>query len=239
VIRYRSRSAADHPPALFPAYRSTVKRSPALEPIRVPQTISEITGPGPAFSAIAEESPDLTTNAGTGSPALGQRSIVTGRVVDENGNGVGGTLVEIWQADASGRYAHPRETEFAAPRDPNFVGQGACKTDADGVYRFTTIKPGPYPWGNHPNAWRPAHIHFSILGPALVTRLVTQMYFPDDPLLALDPIFLSVPEIARKRLIAAYDHAVTRERWALGYRFDIVVAGIEQTPTEEPGTWRR
>jgi protocatechuate 3,4-dioxygenase beta subunit len=134
--------------------------------------------------------------------------------------------------DASGRYAHPREVDFPAPRDPNFVGRGACKTDRDGVYRFTTIKPGPYPWGNHPNAWRPSHIHFSIMGPSLVTRLVTQMYFPGDRLLPLDPIFLAVPEHARERLVAAYDHGSTQPNWALAYRFDIVLAGVDRTPSE-------
>jgi protocatechuate 3,4-dioxygenase beta subunit len=230
-----NRARADHPPSLSPAYRSTVKRAPSLDPIRVPRTLSELTGPGPAFSQLSREDADLTTNAGTGSAAIGQRSIVTGRVVDEDGRPVSGALVELWQADASGRYAHPREVDFPAPRDPNFVGRGACKTDCDGVYRFTTIKPGPYPWGNHPNAWRPSHIHFSILGPALVTRLVTQMYFPGDDLLPLDPIFLAVPEHARERLVAAYDHGTTQQNWALGYRFDLVLGGAEQTPGETEG----
>ncbi len=237
--RYKTPSAADHPPFSHAAYRSTVKRSPALDAIVVPQTISEITGPGPVVSALADDDADLTTNAHTGSPAIGERSILTGRVLDENGTPVAGMLVEIWQADASGRYAHPRERDFPAPRDPNFVGHGACKTDGAGVYRFTTVKPGPYPWGNHDNAWRPAHVHFSVLGPALVTRLVTQMYFPGDPLLPLDPIFHAVPESARGRLVAAYDHSVTMPNWALGYRFDIVLAGVEETPREEVSTWRR
>jgi protocatechuate 3,4-dioxygenase beta subunit len=209
-----------------------VKRAPSLEPIRVRRTLSELTGPGPVFSQLSREDADLTTNAGTGNAAIGQRSIITGRVVDEDGCPVQGALVEVWQADACGRYAHPREVDFPAPRDPNFVGRGACKTDRDGFYRFTTIKPGPYPWGNHPNAWRPAHIHFSILGPALVTRLVTQMYFPGDDLLPLDPIFLAVPEHARGRLVATYDHGTTQPNWALGYRFDLVLGGAEMTPGE-------
>lgn len=230
--RYRPNAHADHPPRVFPAYRSTVPRAPDLAPVRIPQTLSEVTGPGPMWSQIAIEDPDLTTNAGTGGAAIGQRSIVTGRVLDENGQGVAGTLVEIWQADASGRYAHAREVDFPAPRDPHFAGRGQCKTDDDGVYCFTTIKPGPYPWGNHPNAWRPAHIHFSVLGPALVTRLITQMYFPDDPLLPLDPIFASVPEHARPRLICRYDHSVTTPNWAIGYRFDVVLAGLDRTPSE-------
>jgi protocatechuate 3,4-dioxygenase beta subunit len=228
--------AADHPPYAFPAYRSTVKRSPSETPLVVPYTLSELTGPGPVFSALTPDDADLTTNAGTGHGAIGQRSIVVGRVLDENGAPVPDTLIEIWQADATGRYAHEREKDFPAPRDPNFVGRGACKTDAEGRYSFTTIKPGPYPWGNHPNAWRPAHIHFSLLGPSLGSRLVTQMYFPDDPLLALDPILHAVPEAARPRLVSRYDHAVTRENWALGYRFDIVLAGPYETPREEPGS---
>ena len=223
---------ADDPPSLYPPYRSTIKRAPLRERVRVPRTLSELTGPGPVFALAAREDADLTTNAGTGAPALGERSIVTGRVLDEDGSPIAGALVEVWQADASGRYAHPREKDFPAPRDPNFIGQGACKTDAAGVYSFTTIKPGPYPWGNHPNAWRPAHIHLSVYGPSLGTRLVTQMYFPGDPLLELDPIFQSVPEAARGRLVSRYDHSVTRPNWALGYRFDIVLAGPDRTPSD-------
>jgi protocatechuate 3,4-dioxygenase beta subunit len=231
VKRYRSQSS-DHPPFAFAGYRSTAKRSPAFDRIVVPQTLSEITGPGPAYSSRVKDDADLTTNAGGTGAAIGQRSIVTGRVLDEDGRAVPNTAVEIWQADASGRYAHPREKDFPAPRDANFVGRGTCMTDANGVYRFTTIKPGPYPWGNHQNAWRPSHIHFSVLGPALITRLVTQMYFPDDPLLSLDPIFHAVPEPARPRLVASYDHSVSVENWALGYRFDIVLAGEDATPRE-------
>jgi len=238
VNRYRPRAVLDHPPYRFPAYRSTLMRSPEQPLVRVPQTLSEITGPGPVVSALSSADTDLTTNSGTGQPALGERSIITGRLLDEDGVPIAGMLVEVWQADASGRYAHPREADFPAPRDPNFVGRGGCKTDADGVYEFTTVKPGPYPWGNHENAWRPSHIHFSVLGPALVTRLVTQMYFPGDPLLALDPILAAVPESARQRLVARYDHSVTRPNWALGYRFDIVLAGREETPREEPSAWK-
>ena len=174
MIPYRPRDPEDHPPFSYAAYKSTVKRSPSFEPLRVAQTLSEITGPGPVWSELSPEDSDLTTNAGTGHAALGQRSIVTGRILDQNGDPVSGALIEIWQADASGRYAHVREVDFPAPRDPNFIGIGQCRSGADGTYAFTTIKPGPYPWGNHPNAWRPAHIHFSILGPAWVTRLVTR-----------------------------------------------------------------
>jgi protocatechuate 3,4-dioxygenase beta subunit len=233
ITSYGPRAHADHPPFSYAAYRSTAKRSPGLGLVRIVQTLSEVTGPGPVWSECAAEDTDLTTNAATGAPAIGQRSIVTGRVVDESGEPVPGTLVEVWQADASGRYAHPREVEFPAPRDPNFLGVGQCKTDPEGAYRFTTIKPGPYPWGNHPNAWRPAHIHFSVLGPALTTRLVTQMYFPDDPLLGHDPILEAVPAHARGRLVARYDHSVTSPRWAIGYRFDIVLRGATATPGEQ------
>lgn len=228
VIRhFGPRAYPDHPPFRYPDYRSTVKRSPDRDLLRIIETLSETTGPGPAWSEINEEDADLTTNAGTGSPALGERIIVTGRVLDEHGNGVPGTVLEIWQANSSGRYVHWRETNLAAPLDPNFIGAGQCMTGEDGSYRFTTVKPGPYPWANHPNAWRPAHIHFSVLGPSLGTRLVTQMYFEGDPLLRLDPVFNSAPEHSRGRMIADYDHDVTVEAWATGWRWDIVLRGEE------------
>ncbi|MGH8914371.1 MAG: protocatechuate 3,4-dioxygenase subunit beta [Acidimicrobiia bacterium] len=233
IRHYGPKAYADHPPFSYPDYRSTVKRSPTHDLIAIVQTLSETTGPGPAWAEISEEDTDLTTNAGTGGAAIGERIIVTGQVLDEKGRGVPDTVLEIWQPNASGRYSHWRETEFPAPLDPNFIGVGQCLTDEAGEYRFTTIKPGPYPWGNHPNAWRPAHIHFSILGPWLGARLVTQMYFPGDPLLPLDPIYNSVPVHARRRLIAAYDHDVTQENWALGYRWDIVLRGELATPLDE------
>jgi protocatechuate 3,4-dioxygenase beta subunit len=235
ITHYGPRAYDDHPPFRYADYRSTVKRSPELGLVRIVQTLSEVTGPGPVWSELAQEDADLTTNAGTGGEAIGPRTIVTGRVLDESGRPVPGTLIEIWQANASGRYAHWRETDFPAPMDPNFLGVGQCLTDGDGVYRFTTVKPGPYPWGNHPNAWRPAHIHVSLMGPALVTRLVTQLYFPDDPLLALDPIFSSVPAHARQRLVATYDHDVSVESWALGYRWDIVLRGPDGTRADDGG----
>lgn len=225
VRHYGPRAYSDHPPFSYPAYKATVKRSPSHDLLKIVATLSEVTGPGPVWSEISEEDADLTTNAGTGSTAIGERIIVTGRILDENGVGVPGTILEIWQANAAGRYAHWRETAFPAPLDPNFLGVGQCRTDADGSYRFTTIKPGPYPWSNHPNAWRPAHIHFSVLGPSLGSRLVTQMYFEGDPLLPLDPIYNSVPEHSRERMVAHYDHDVTIENWALGHRFDIVLRG--------------
>ncbi len=232
IAHYGPRAHADHPPFRYPDYRSTILRSPDQPMVKVVQTLSEVTGPGPAWSALQPEDADLTTNAGTGGEAIGPRTIVTGRVLDEDGNGIPDTLIEIWQANASGRYVHWREVDFPAPLDPNFLGVGQCKTDADGTYRFLTVRPGAYPWGNHPNAWRPAHIHVSLLGPSWGSRLVTQMYFQDDPLLDLDPIFQGVPEHARDRLVARYDHEVTEENWATGWRWDIVLRGAAATPGE-------
>lgn len=222
------------PPYLYEAYRSTIKRAPRLPLVDVPLTLSELTGPGPIVSAVTPEDADLTTNAGTGGEAIGQRIIVTGRVLDEHGAPVPNTLVEVWQANASGRYVHRRD-QWPGPLDPNFLGIGRCLTDETGVYRFLTIRPGAYPWKNHTNAWRPAHIHFSLFGPSLVSRLITQMYFPDDPLHALDPILSAVPTAeARRRLIASYAHSVTEPEWALGWRWDIVLRGENATPFEAP-----
>ena len=236
VGHYGPKAYADHPPFCYPDYKSTVKRSPTRAMVEIVETLSERTGPGPVWAdtaGVTEADADLTTNAGTGGTAIGERIIVTGRVLDDAGRPLPDTLIEIWQANASGRYVHWRETAFPAPLDPNFLGVGQCLTDADGVYRFTSVKPGPYPWGNHPNAWRPAHIHFSLMGPALGTRLVTQMYFQADPLIPLDPIFNAAPKHSSGRMIAAYDHDVSIENWALGYRWDIVLRGPEATPFEE------
>ncbi len=220
------------PPYLYEAYRSTIRRAPGLPLVDVPLTLSELTGPGPAISAVTPEDADLTRNAGTGAEAIGQRIIVTGRVLDEQGAPVPHTLIEVWQANAAGRYIHQRD-QWPGPLDPNFLGIGRCLTDANGVYRFLTIRPGAYPWRNHPNAWRPAHIHFSLFGPSWGARLVTQMYFQDDPLFAFDPVFNAVPgEAARRHLIAAYDHDVTAPEWALGWRWDIVLGGPAATPFE-------
>ncbi len=221
------------PPFDYPAYRSTSKRHPVFERIHIARTISEKTGPGPALAMLSEEDADLTTNAGTGEPALGPRTIVGGVVSDVGGEPLSNTLIEIWQANASGRYAHERETQFPAPQDPNFIGLGRCLTNESGEYRFTTIRPGPYPWGNHEKAWRPAHIHFSLMGPELGSRLVTQMYFPGDPLLAIDPIFNAVPEHARDLLVSRFDPELTVENWAVGFRFDIVLRGPGGTPLDE------
>ncbi len=233
VLRhFRPRAYDDHPPFRYPDYKSTLRRSPDMAPVRIVQTLSETTGPGPIWSELSQADADLTTNAGTGSAAIGERIIVTGRVLDESGRPVPRTLLEIWQANASGRYVHWRETAFPAPLDPNFLGVGQCLTDDAGVYRFTTVRPGAYPWGNHPNAWRPSHIHVSLMGEGWGSRLVTQMYFEGDALLPLDPIFNSVPEHSRGRLVAGYDHSVTRENWALGWRWDVVLRGHIATPLE-------
>ena len=224
--------AAVFPPYLYEAYRSTVRRSPNQPLVTIPLTLSELTGPGPAIAAVSAEDSDLTRNAGTGAEAIGERIIVTGRVLDEQGHPLAGTLVEIWQANAAGRYIHQVD-QHRAPLDPNFIGIGRCLTDEHGVYRLLTIRPGAYPWRNHANAWRPPHIHFSVFGPTLASRLITQMYFPGDPLLALDPIFNAVPtEAARTRLVAEYAHDITAEGWALGYRFSMVVRGAQATPFE-------
>jgi protocatechuate 3,4-dioxygenase beta subunit len=221
------------PPYLYAAYQSTRRRAPSLALIDVPLTLSELTGPGPAVGAVLGEDADLTRNAGTGGEAIGQRIIVTGRVLDQAGRPVPNTLVEVWQANASGRYLHKRD-QWPGALDPNFLGMGRCLTDAHGAYRFLTVRPGIYPWKNHPNAWRPAHIHFSLFGAATISRLVTQMFFPDDPVLELDPVLKAVPADARRRLVASYDHSVTEPEWALGYRWDVVLRGPSATPFEPP-----
>ncbi|HXV92507.1 MAG TPA: protocatechuate 3,4-dioxygenase subunit beta [Pseudonocardia sp.] len=224
------RPADGHPPLHHDAYRSTALRAPAQPLVRLPHGLTEITGPSHA-GEIGPNDHDLTAQH-AGEP-IGQRIVVSGRVLDADGRPVPGTLVEIWQANAAGRYAHPADT-WSAPLDPNFSGGGRVLTDSSGSYSFTTIRPGAYPWTNHHNAWRPAHIHFSLLGRAFAQRLVTQMYFPDDPLLAHDPIAGSVPERARSRMVSTLDLDATRPEWALAYRFDIVLRGREQTPFEEP-----
>ena len=223
--------AAVFPPFLYEAYQSTLRRAPGLPLVEAPLTLSELTGPGPAISAITPEDADLTRNAGTGGEAIGQRIVVTGRVLDRHGRPIPRTLIEIWQANAAGRYIHRRDG-WPGPLDPNFLGIGRCLTDDAGVYRFQTIRPVAYPWKNHPNAWRPAHIHFSLFGPAWGARLITQMYFADDPLFFQDPIYQSVPEGARERLVARYDHALSQPEWALGWRWDIVLGGPDATPLE-------
>jgi protocatechuate 3,4-dioxygenase beta subunit len=229
---YRSLDRAVHPPYLYPAYTSTVLRAPRQPLVRLRQSLSELTGPVYGPEDVRALDDDLTRNAvKTGEP-IGERLIVGGRVLDDGGRPIPNALIEVWQANAAGRYAHQVD-RHAAPLDPNFTGAGRCLTNERGEYRFTTIRPGAYPWRNHDNAWRPAHIHFSIIGVNFLQRLVTQMYFPGDPLLPLDSIYNSVPDsAARQSLIASYDHAVTRPEWALGYHFDLVVCGPRQTPFE-------
>jgi protocatechuate 3,4-dioxygenase beta subunit len=223
--------AANQPPNLYEPYRSTVPRAPRKPLIFLPHTLSERTGPVFGHDAVGESDNDLTRQH-AGDPQ-GERIIVTGRVVDDSGRGVAHSLVEIWQTNAAGRYRHSKD-EHPAPLDPNFSGAGRTLTDENGCYRFVTIKPGAYPWRNHHNAWRPAHIHFSLVGPAFVTRLITQMYFPGDPLFAFDPIFQSIPsEKARQRLVATFDMETTQPEWALGYRFDLVLRGPDATPFED------
>jgi protocatechuate 3,4-dioxygenase beta subunit len=221
-----------HPPLLHEAYRSTVLRAPRRPLVPMPQTLSELTGPVFGHDDVQPQDSDLTRSAARNGEPLGERIIVVGRVLDENDRPVPGALVEVWQANSAGRYVQAND-QHPAPLDPNFVGAGRCLTNDAGEYSFTTIKPGAYPWRNHENAWRPAHIHFSVFGASFLSRLVTQMYFPGDPLMPLDPIFNGIPdEKARDRLIASYAHDVTRPEWALGYRFDIVLSGSRVTPFE-------
>jgi protocatechuate 3,4-dioxygenase beta subunit len=219
------------PPYLYEAYRSTLLRAPKQPLVEVPLTRSELTGPRPAVTIVTPEDADLTRNARTGGEAAGQRIIVTGRVTDEQGRGLPGMLIEIWQANAAGRYVHKAD-DWPGPLDPHFLGIGRCLTNENGDYHFLTVRPGAYPWRNEPNAWRPAHIHFSVLGGAWKDRLVTQMYFPGDPLHERDAIFNSVPEGARQRLVASYDHTVTKAEWALGWRWNIVLGGSRGTAFE-------
>jgi protocatechuate 3,4-dioxygenase beta subunit len=219
-----------HPPNDSPGYRSTALRHPNEPLIVIPHTLSEITGPAYPYGRIEATDNDLTIQH-SGEP-LGERVIVQGRVLDEGDRPIPNTLVEIWQANAAGRYTH-RVDGHPAPLDPNFSGAGRTLTDNDGCYRFVTIKPGAYPWRNHDNAWRPAHIHFSLFGTSFLSRLITQMYFPGDPLFPYDPIMNSIPdERARQRLIANFDLNVTQPEWALGFTFDIVLRGSNATPME-------
>jgi protocatechuate 3,4-dioxygenase, beta subunit len=237
---YAKARAGGAPPLLHPArdyapYRSSLLRHPRhpLVAVRDPEAV-ELTGPAFGVTDVTDLDADLTVQH-TGEP-LGERITVSGRVLDRQGRPVRGQLVEIWQANASGRYAHQRD-QHPAPLDPNFTGVGRCLTGDDGGYAFTTIKPGAYPWRNHDNAWRPAHIHFSLFGTAFTQRLVTQMYFPNDPLFAHDPIYNSATDDeARLRMVAAYDHGLSRSEWSLGYRWDIVLDGPAAALFEEDGS---
>jgi protocatechuate 3,4-dioxygenase beta subunit len=230
TLIYPRESNEAHAPRLSPAYKSTVLRSPTKPLIVIPHTLSELTGPVYGHEAVRANDNDLTVQH-KGEP-LGERIIVHGHVRDEDGRGVPNTLLEIWQANACGRYIHVVD-QHPAPIDPNFTGAGRVQTDSDGYYRFVTIKPGAYPWGNHHNAWRPAHIHFSVFGHSFISRIVTQMYFPGDPLFAFDPIFNSVTdEKARMRMVSSFDLENTKPDWALCYRFDIILRGRNATPLD-------
>ncbi|WP_433224085.1 protocatechuate 3,4-dioxygenase subunit beta [Dactylosporangium sp. CS-047395] len=214
----------------YPPYRSTLLRHPNRPPLAVDPEGVELWAPVFGPQDVAADEADLTIQH-AGEP-IGERIVVTGRVVDGDGRPIAHQLVEIWQANAAGRYRHQRD-QHPAPHDPNFTGRGRCLTDAEGTYRFVTIKPGAYPWRNHLNAWRPAHIHFSLFGTDFTQRLVTQMYFPGDPLFARDPIFQSITDPrARERLVAAYDHRLTTPERSLGYRWDVVLTGAHRTPFE-------
>jgi len=215
----------------YPPYRSSVLRHPNNALLLADSEAAELQAPCFGRDDVTLLDADLTTQH-EGTP-IGERTVVTGRIVDGNGRPVRRQLVEIWQANASGRYIHQGD-QHPAPLDPNFTGAGRCLSDDNGFYRFTTIKPGPYPWRNHHNAWRPAHIHFSLFGTAFTQRMITQMYFPGDPLCPLDPIYQSITDQkARDRLVAVYDHDVTSHEWATGYRWDIVLTGPAATPFED------
>ena len=227
---YRRPYFKSQPEYLYPPYKSTIKRSPMRPLVLLPHTLSEVTGPVFGFDDVKREDADLTRQHEA--QPQGERIVVSGRLLDENSKPVAGALIEMWQANAAGRYRHAVD-DHDAPLDPNFAGCGRVLTDADGGYRFVTIKPGAYPWRNHYNAWRPAHLHFSIFGIGLAQRLVTQMYFPGDPLIPYDPMYNSVPdERARERLISQFDWERTIPDFALAFRFDIVLRGREQTLME-------
>ncbi len=226
----RPEEIGSQPPLRYPPYKSNLWRAPSQALVTIPERLRDLAVPVYGYLPIVDTDHDLTRQH-PGEP-LGERIIVAGRVLDEDGRPVPNTLVELWQCNAAGRYRHGRDTH-PAPIDPNFGGAGRTITDAEGRYEFTTIKPGAYPWGNHPNAWRPAHIHFSLFGQSLASRLVTQMYFPNDPLCAYDPMFQSVADPrAQQRLVSSFDLDLTRPDWALGYRFDIVLRGRHSTPFE-------
>jgi len=231
VVAYRAPYPGTQPNFLHPPYVSSIKRAPTKPPVRIPYTLSEITGPSFESEIVAPNAGDLTRQHSA--EPLGERIIVSGRVLDEDNRPLPNTLLEIWQANAAGRYLHAMD-QHNAPLDPNFTGCGQAVTDSEGRYRFVTIRPGAYPWPNHHNAWRPAHIHFSLFGPAFATRLITQMYFPGDPLIPFDPIFnCTADENARNRLISDFDWDTTMPGHALGYHFDLILRGREATPMEE------
>lgn len=218
----------NYPSLIHTPYRSTAKRGPLQAPLRIEAADPARTNFEASPRLIPPNDTDLTAQ-GQGQP-LGEKIVVTGRVLDEDGKPVRNSLIEVWQCNSAGRYYHQRD-KHDAPLDPNFFGSGKMLTDGDGRYRFVTIKPGPYPWGNHEKAWRPAHIHFSLFGNVYAQRLVTQMYFPSDPLFDYDPIFQSIPDpAARQRLISRFSLEQTVGDQMLGYEFDIVLRGRNATP---------
>jgi protocatechuate 3,4-dioxygenase, beta subunit len=230
VVPGYQRPAGVHPPLDSPDYRSTLLRAPKRRPLLLRHGLTEVTGPLLGEGRVSAADADLTI-AHEGEP-IGQRIILSGRVLDSDGRAVPDTLIEIWQANAAGRYRHWVD-DHPAPLDPNFDGAGRCMTDSAGRYRFVTIKPGAYSWQNHQNAWRPAHVHFSLFGRAFTQRLVTQMYFPGDPLFSQDPVFNSVPDpAARERLICRFELSLTEPEWALGFSWDIVLRGRDATVFE-------
>jgi protocatechuate 3,4-dioxygenase beta subunit len=231
IAQYRRPFWNTQPEYFCDTYMSTHKRSPSKPLILLPQTLSEVTGPVFGYDDVKPGDNDLI-HQHAGEPQ-GERIYVSGRVLDENGKPIPNTLVELWQCNAAGRYPHKND-QHDAPLDANFTGAGRALTDSEGRYQFLTIKPGAYPWRNHHNAWRPAHIHFSLFGQAFTQRLVTQMYFPGDPLLAYDPIFnTTADEKARNRLVSSFDWETTKPEYALGYRFDIILRGRDATPMEK------
>jgi protocatechuate 3,4-dioxygenase, beta subunit len=230
VNGYRRDDVEVDPPYFHPDYVATRTRAPKRPLVPLPHTLSEVTGPVYGHEAVGQLDHDLTRQF-EGEP-LGERIILHGRLLDGDGRPVRNSLVELWQANSAGRYHHDVDVH-PAPLDPNFAGAGRCLTDDEGRYRFITMKPGAYPWRNHPNAWRAAHIHLSLFGPAFATRLVTQMYFPGDPLFYQDPIFNSVRDPKdRERMVSRFDLDETVPEWALAYNFDIVLRGRESTPVE-------
>ncbi|MDQ2696380.1 MAG: protocatechuate 3,4-dioxygenase subunit beta [Pseudomonadota bacterium] len=226
---FKPRDWSIHPPAYAPQYKTSVLRSPQKALLSLQQSLSELTGPVFGHDDLDPLDNDLILNGRVDNDPVGERIHVFGRVLDDNGRPAPGTLLEFWQANAGGKYRHVND-HYVAALDPNFIGCGRCITDKEGWYIFRTIKPGPYPWRNRIDDWRPAHIHFSVFGPAFTTRLITQMYFEGDPLLPLCPIFHSIPDAgARQRLIAPLDRSGGLPLDCLAYRFDIVIRGRKAT----------
>jgi protocatechuate 3,4-dioxygenase beta subunit len=231
-FEFFQRNRGLQPPALTPGYKTSVLRSPRMALLSLRSSLSEITGPVFAGDELGPLDHDLILNYAQSGEPIGERTIVHGRLLDENGRGIPGALIEVWQANAGGRYRHQNDT-YLAPIDPNFGGCGRMLTDADGAYVFRTVKPGAYPFRNHVNSWRPAHIHFSLFGQGFAQRLITQMYFEGDPLIPHDSILATIPDAAaRQRLVATLDLNMSVPLDSLAYRFDIVLRGCRQTVFE-------